>query len=143
MALDVVGVSEQSTTNGQGAIQVTLSVSVTGYGAAVELAKLLGRAVNVMNAGGEIVDSALVSGVGGKYYPADDVVEGTAKLSGGPALQRVVGRRLKLEVSQLGLGLEVEKAVENLRPKKGSGIDSVTISDTKGHSATLKPREEA
>jgi hypothetical protein len=33
------------------------------------------------------------------------------------------------------------KAVEKLRPKKGDGIDSITVSDGAGRSATLKARE--
>ena len=104
--LDVVAVSEQSTTDAKGELVVTLTVSPTasGYGLAMELAKLTSQTVNVASLKGEVIDTGLVVSTGTKYSPGDGKVVASAKVVGGKALQKCVGKVVKLEAAQIGLG---------------------------------------
>jgi len=71
----------------------------------------------------------------GKHGP-----EVTVKVVGATELNALVGTNVTVEAAQVEL-TPVQQAVENLRPKKGSGIDSVTIS-TPDTSVTLKPKND-
>lgn len=65
--------------------------------------------------------------------------EVTVKVVGGTVLNGLVGTNVEIEAAQIPLPLQ--QAVENLRPKKGSGIDAVTISSG-DRSVTLRAKDE-
>jgi hypothetical protein len=66
--------------------------------------------------------------------------EVSLKVVGATELNGLVGTNVTVEAAQMDL-TPVQEAVEKLRPKKGSGIDSVTIS-TPDTSVTLKAKDE-
>jgi len=81
----------------------------------------------------EIVDAGLTT-------EAREVIQRVrAGENGADVLADVVRKSLEPDVARAATDPKVQRAVEALRPKPGSGIDSLTISSGGGKSITLKP----